>query len=248
MEEVASPPESQSEAHPSPNARGGAPPPGRRQLSRGTRIAIAVIVLVALVAAGIFAYSYFAYARNFVSTDNAQIDGDQIVVTAPATGTLIDWQGAVGTTFQQGQVIGRVQIQNGFVQPQMSIRAPANGTVAQSNVVDGTWVTQGSTLATAYNLANIYVTARVQETDINSVRPGQAVDISVDAYPGAKLTGHVQEVEGASAGTFSLLPQNNSSGNFQKVTQNVPVRIQLDDTKGLYLVPGMSVTVNIHKQ
>jgi EmrB/QacA subfamily drug resistance transporter len=236
---------------PAENGAGGQPSPTapgrRRRLGRGARGVIALIALVAVAAGGVFGYSYLSYARNFVSTDNAQIDGDQIVVTAPATGTLMDWQGGVGATFQRGQVIGRVQIPNGFVKPQMSIRAPADGTVALSNAVDGAWVTQGSTLATAYNLADIYVTARVQETDINSVRPGQAVDISVDAYPGAKLTGHVQEVEGASAGTFSLLPQNNSSGNFQKVTQNVPVRIQIDDSKGLYLVPGMSVTANIHK-
>jgi len=54
-------------------------------------------------------------------------------------------------------------------------------------------------------------------------------------------------LEGAAASVFSLLPQSNSTGNFQKVTQEVPVKILINDTKGLHLVPGMSVTVHIHR-
>ena len=54
-------------------------------------------------------------------------------------------------------------------------------------------------------------------------------------------------MEGAAASVFSLLPQSNSTGNFQKVTQEVPVKILINDTKGLHLVPGMSCTVKIHR-
>jgi len=168
-------------------------------------------------------------------------------VVAPATGYLVDWQGTVGASFRQNDAVGRIRIQNGFVQPLMTVKAPADGTVAVDHGVRGGYVTAGTPLATAYNLNDVFVTARVQETDVNDVRPGQAADISVDAYPGTRLTGHVEQVEDAAAGVFSLLPQNNSSGNFQKVTQVIPVRIQLDDQKGLALVPGMSCTVKIHR-
>ena len=61
------------------------------------------------------------------------------------------------------------------------------------------------------------------------------------------MTGSVREIQGGAAGVFSLFPQANSSGNFQKVTQVIPVKISIDDLHGLNLVPGMNVTVKIHK-
>jgi hypothetical protein len=71
---------------------------------------------------------------------------------------------------------------------------------------------------------------------------------AVDAYPGAAITGVVTDIQAGAAGQFSLFPQSNSTGNFQKVTQVVGVRIAFTNTAGQYLVPGMNVTVHIHKQ
>ena len=222
--------------------------PGRRKLKRSTRIALVVLLIVALVAAGGFATSYFLNARNFVSTDNAQIDGEKIVVNAPTTGTLVDWRATEGTVLNEAQVVGRIKIQGGFVQPLMSIRAPADGTVAVDNGVPGAFVTVGTQLAVAYDFDKIFVTARVEETDITQVHLGQRVDITVDAFPNTQLAGQVREIQGGAAAVFSLFPQSNSSGNFQKVTQVIPVKIALEDAQGLDLVPGMNVTVRIHKR
>ncbi len=222
--------------------------PGRRKLKRSTRIALAVILIVALVAGGVFATSYFLNARNYVSTDNAQVDGDKIRVNAPASGTLLDWSATQGAVLRKDQRVGRVEIQSGFVQPKMSIRAPADGAVAVDNGVPGGFVTAGTELAVAYDLDKIFVTARVEETDIKAVRPGQQVDVTVDAFPNTPLTGYVREIQGAAAGQFSLFPQANTSGNFQKVTQVIPVKVALEDRRGLDLVPGMNVTVHIHKR
>ena len=102
-------------------------------------------------------------------------------------------------------------------------------------------------MAIAYDLSKVYVTARVDETDIDDVRPGQTVDIDVDAFSAAELTGSVREIQGGAAGEFSPFPRSNTGGNYQKVTQVIPVKIALDDTQGLALVPGMNVTVKIHK-
>jgi multidrug resistance efflux pump len=132
------------------------------------------------------------------------------------------------------------------VAPVLSIRAPQDGVVAAEHAVPNDQVAAGSTLATAYDLTQVFVTARVDETAIGEVKPGQTADVFVDAYS-TPLTGTVQQVEGAAASVFSLLPQSNSTGNFQKVTQEVPVKILLGDTKGLHLVPGMSCTVKIHR-
>ena len=69
----------------------------------------------------------------------------------------------------------------------------------------------GTALAVAYDFSKIYVTARVDETDINDVRPGQQVDITVDAFSGVTLTGTVRGIQGGAAGVFSLFPQANTS-------------------------------------
>jgi multidrug resistance efflux pump len=224
--------------------------PQRRRLKRSTRIALIVILIVAVIAGLGFAVSYFLNARNYVSTDNAQVDGNKIEINAPASGTIDDWGATLDTALKQDEIVGHVKLQQAFAQPRLKIRAPANGTVAMDNVVVGTYVTGGSQLAIAYDLAKIYVTARVDETDIDEVHLGQLVDISVDAYPHARITGRVQKIQPGAAAVFSLFPQSNTQGNFQKVTQVIPVRISFEDIttlNNLDLVPGMNVSVRIHK-
>jgi multidrug resistance efflux pump len=222
-------------------------PAGRRKLKPSTRIALIVILIAALIAGAAFGTSYFLYSRNYVSTDNAQIDGDKIAVNAPTSGTLIDWTATQGTVLQTNQTVGRIEIDNGFSKAQKPIRAPRDGTVAVDNAVIGTYVTAGTQLAVAYNLDAIYVTARVDETDVRAVRPGQVVDIDVDAYPRTRLTGRVLEIQSGAATQFSLFPQSNTSSNYQKITQVIPVKIALDSLPNVDLVPGMSVTVHVHK-
>lgn len=222
-------------------------PVRRRSLKRATKIRLLVIGVLAVLAAAAFVIYYIFNTSNYVTTDNAQIDGNQISINAPATGTLIDWRGQQGTQLHKNASVGRIQIQGGYVQPQMVIRSPADGTVAVDNGVEGSFITAGMQLAIAYDSAGVFVTARVKETDIDKVQVGRAVNISVDAFPGEQLTGRVAEVKAGAAGVFSLFPQSNTSGNFQKVTQVIPVKITIDDLKNLPLVPGMNVTVKIHR-
>ncbi len=224
-----------------------AEPPGRRPLKRATRIRLFVIGGLVLVIALAFVVSYVVDARSYVTTDNAQIDGNQISINAPATGTLIDWDATQGTQVKSYQPVGRIAIQNGYSQPQLVVRAPADGTIAVDDAVPGSFVAAGTQLAIAYDGSGVFVTARVDETEIDAVHPGAAVRISVDAFPGTELTGQVSEVKTGAAGVFSMFPQSNTSGNFQKVTQVIPVKITIDDLQGLPLVPGMNVTVKIHR-
>ena len=219
----------------------------RRGLKRSTKIGLAVIVVLALLAAAAFTINYFVNSSKFVSTDNAQVDGTQIPIVAPAAGTLVGWRGATGAVLQRDQLVGRVQVQGAYVQPQLPIRAPAAGVVANSDTTEGAYVTAGAQLAIAYDPNNVYVTARVDETDVGDVAVNQPVDFTVDAYPGRTFHGTVQEIQGGAAAVFSPFPQSNSGGNFQKVTQVIPVRIGIDDMQGLDLIPGMNVTVDIRK-
>ena len=219
----------------------------RRPVSRRTKIALVAILVVALVATGGLVGSWAVNDRLYVSTDNAQVDGAQISVNAPASGTLVNWSIDMGSTLTAGQQVGRIAVQTGYMQPEVAVRAPAAGTVAVSNGVNGAYVTAGTQLAIAYDPGAVFVTARVDETKIDQVRVGQVVDIAVDAFSGTPLTGRVVEIKTGAAGVFSLFGQSNTTGNFQKVTQVIPVKIAIDDQKGLDLVPGMNVTAKIHR-
>jgi multidrug resistance efflux pump len=232
-------------ATPTPTPTPNAPPPAKWK--RSTKIALAAIAVVTLLEAAAFSATYYFGTRRYVSTDNAQVDGDKVDINAPSTGILTNWTATEGTTVHTDQILGRIKGVGAGAQPQRTIKSPGNGTVAINNSVNGEVVTAGTELATAYDFNDIYVTARVDETDVAAVHPGQLVDIDVDAFGGTPITGTVEDVQAGAAGEFSLFPQSNSTGNFQKVTQVIPVKIALTDTRGLALVPGMNVTVHIHK-
>ena len=74
----------------------------------------------------------------------------------------------------------------------------------------------------------VWVTANFKETQLNRMRPGQKVDIDVDAYPDLKLTGHVDSIQLGSGSRFSAFPAENATGNFVKIVQRVPVKIVID--------------------
>ena len=224
-----------------------AAPTGRRSLKRETKIRLLIIGVIAVLVAAAFLTYYLIESRTYVTTDNAQVDGNQISITAPTSGILIDWHGQQGTPLQQNALVGRIEIQGSFMQPQMVIRAPGTGVVAVDNGVPGSFVTAGTQLAIAYDGSGVFITARVDETEIDAVHVGAPVKISVDAFPNADLTGRVSEIKTGAAGVFSLFPQSNTSGNFQKVTQVIPVKISIDDLKNLPLVPGMNATVKIRR-
>jgi multidrug resistance efflux pump len=215
-------------------------------MKRGKKLALIFLVIVVVLGGAIGGGAYLIYSSQFVSTDNAQVDGDKVDIAAPVTGTLTDWQGEQGTDVTTNETLGRVQIQG--TGPQQTIKSPGNGTIAVNNVVNGQWVTAGDELATAYDFNDIYVTARVAETDIGDVRPGQTVDISVDASPSAPVTGVVYEIQNSAAGPFTIFPSPDTDpSNPQKVDQYVPVKIKFTNTGGAPLAPGMNVTVHIHK-
>jgi membrane fusion protein (multidrug efflux system) len=93
----------------------------------------------------------------------------------------------------------------------------------------------------------VYVLANYKETQITNIRPGQQVDVDVDAFPNLKVTGWVDSVYPDSGQEFALLPPDNATGNFTKIVQRVPVKIVLDDHNltGL-LRPGMSAEPTIN--
>ncbi|NRD78601.1 HlyD family secretion protein [Bacillus sp. BRMEA1] len=215
----------------------------------GRMIILNVIILLILVGGGFVTYAYVNNNVNYLSTDNASIAGQQISIVAPTSGKLTDWTGNVGSSFSKDQQLGTILATGtGTAAPaNIPVTIPTKGTVVQNNAVKDSFVAAGMPLATAYDMSNLWVTANIDETSINNVTPNQDVDIYVDAFPNTPLKGKVDSIGMATAGTFSLLPASNTTGNYTKVTQEIPVKITIDDPKGLKLVPGINVTVRIHR-
>ena len=127
------------------------------------------------------------------------------------------------------------------------VRAPIDGVVGNRAVQAGDFVQTGTRLASVVPLDAVYVDANFKETQLARLRPGQPVEVSVDALPDHDIKAIVASVSPASGSVFSLLPPDNATGNFTKIVQRLPVRIRLPDdvrTKRL-LRPGMSVVVNV---
>ena len=128
------------------------------------------------------------------------------------------------------------------------IVAPVDGRIGRRSVEVGARVQPGQQLAAVVE-DKVWVTANFKETQLAGLKPGQAVDLAVDALPGEHLVGRVDSFSPASGNQFALLPADNATGNFTKVVQRVPVKITLapNDVQRLAgrLVPGMSVVAEV---
>jgi len=128
-----------------------------------------------------------------------------------------------------------------------TIVAPASGIVGKKTVEVGQNIAPGQQLMAVVPLDDIWVTANFKETQLRRMKPGQVVKFSVDAYS-REYTGKVEGVGGASGSRFSLLPPENATGNYVKVVQRIPVRINLDASQNddHRLRPGMSVDPKVY--
>jgi membrane fusion protein (multidrug efflux system) len=127
------------------------------------------------------------------------------------------------------------------------IYAPVDGYVGEKSVEVGQTVSPGNTLLTVIP-NQVFITANFKETQIGNMRAGQPVDIRVDAYKGVTFHGKVDSINPASQNTYALVPAQNSTGNFVKVTQRIPVKIAFDsdtDFNRYPMRPGMSVTASV---
>jgi len=121
------------------------------------------------------------------------------------------------------------------------VTAAQSGRVVKLSGAVGTFATSGQSLM-MFVPDEVWVVANYKETQLADMRPGQRVELRIDAYPGRKLTGHVDSVQPGSGTAFSLLPAENATGNFVKVVQRVPVKIVIDDWPAdLPIGPGLSV-------
>ncbi len=127
------------------------------------------------------------------------------------------------------------------------ITAPQDGWITKRNVEMGNYLQVGASIFSIVT-PEVWVTANFKETQLNRLRPGQHVDIAVDAYPGLKLSGHVDSVQMGSGSKFTAFPPENATGNFVKIVQRVPVKIDIDGglDPSIPLPLGISVDPTVH--
>ena len=298
-------------------------------LYRNVKIVIPLFLVVLAIA--IFAWRYYITLRDFVSTDDAYIDGDRVSVSTKILGRIDQLTVDEGDSVRQGQILVRLddsdlraqeaqakaslafarenitlakvnmdkarmdyerattqfnqsvipkeqydhaqselesskarhniaiaqtaaaQAQLGVIQTQLTntvIESPMTGVISKRWVLSGDIVQPGQSIFTIYNVKDVWVTANLEETSLSNLRLGDKVEISVDSYPDAKFIGTILRLGSNTASQFSLIPPNNASGNFTKVTQRVPIKISIERTdskrsQNVYLLPGMSVEVKV---
>lgn len=214
-------------------------------------ILVNILVLILILGGAAASVYYYNRSINYVTTDNAKIDGQPVTIAATASGQLVEWSGQVGKQYRAGDKVGAIQLAAAAggttgTAAKSELSFPVDGTIVQQSVVPNAFVTAGTSLARAYDMSHLWVTANIDETRINDIKQGQTVDVYVDAFPGTTITGHVDKIGLATAATFSLLPSSNTTANYTKVTQVIPITIALDGYNGLAIVPGMNVSIRIH--
>ncbi|GCD55632.1 multidrug resistance protein A [Acetobacter pasteurianus NBRC 3222] len=127
------------------------------------------------------------------------------------------------------------------------IRAPHDGWISQRNLEQGNYVQQGQNILSIVE-PEVWVVANYKETQITHMKPGQKVDIKVDAYPSLKVHGHIDSLQKGTGAQFSAFPPENATGNYVKIVQRVPVKILIDDglDPNQPLALGMSVVPTVH--
>ena len=187
----------------------------------------------------------FDHSKKAWETAKAQLEAakTQLSVSRAQIGSS---KAAIETTRAQIGVIS-TQLNN------THLYAPIDGVVAKKWLLDGDVSQPGQNILTVTNTKKLWVTVYLEETKMAGLHLDQKAKLEIDAYPDVKFTGRIIQLSSNTASQFSLIPPNNASGNFTKVTQRVPLKISIDSTEDntplskYKLLAGMSVVVKIVK-
>lgn len=150
----------------------------------------------------------------------------------------------ITATLQQNQAgIASAQLLLSYTK----INAPVAGYITKRTISVGNYVTAGSDLMAMIS-QQVWVTANFKESQLRHMKPGQRVDLNIDAWPGHTFHGKVDSIQRATGSVFSLLPAENATGNYVKIVQRVPVKIVFADNEiqNYPLAPGMSVVPRVY--
>ena len=194
---------------------------------------------------GVIPQEQFDHTKKAWEIANAQLEAAKTQLNV-AKAQIESARAAVGSANAQIEVIN-TQLNN------TDLYAPVTGIVAKKWLLSGDIVQPGQSVYTVTNNHKLWVLVYLEETKIANVHLDQKTIFTVDAFPGVKFTGKVFAIGSNTASQFSLIPPNNASGNFTKVTQRIPVKISIDGTQdneklsAYNLLAGMSVVAKIVK-
>ncbi|MED4229111.1 HlyD family secretion protein [Neobacillus cucumis] len=198
---------------------------------------IGMVVVLALIASGV----YFYYEKqNYVKTEDAVVSADISQVVATNSGLLTNWNGKEGKIVSNQEELGKIS--NG--QQVLPVDSSATGTIIKNEAKTNQMVQAGQVLAQTADMDSLYITANIEENDLNNIEVGDSVDITVDGDSESLFNGKIVEIGYATNSVFSALPSQNSSGTYTKVTQKVPVKISIENPSSKVL-PGMNAEVKI---
>lgn len=214
-----------------------------------------VILVVAVAAAFLWWWNY----RKYISTDDANLDSYRVNVSARISAPLLKMFVGEGDTVKAGQMLALLDTAGiplaSEVRSYATLTAPVGGVVAKVWTTVGDLVQPGQTLFTINEGNNLWVSVYLSESKFRYVRLGQEAKFTLDAYKGITFRGKIFYIGSNTASEFSLIPPNNASGNYTKVSQRIPLKISIDsmegngkDTTRVRLVSGMSASVKIIKR
>lgn len=225
------------------------------------RIIILILVLALIGGGGIVTY-YNYQNTHYVITDNAQVISDLIKIYPQIQGKISNWNVKEGDIVKADQLLANQDMEASVKSSVMNsqtlnsdadsfitkaeIKSPISGRVVQISAAVGQMVGTSTNIAVISDTSNFYVNANIKEVDIANVRVGQKVEITIDAFGKKVFTGCVDSIKPAAQSVFSLIPAQNASGNYTKVTELIPLKISIVNDANVTLMPGMNANVKIY--
>lgn len=207
-----------------------------------------ILILIVIIGSGIgIGYYYWYQNGHYVKTEDARFAGELYKATPQITGEISNVFVEEGEVVQENQTLAELDTANLDASSinKAVVKAPVSGTVVKVFSKRDELASPAQPIALVMDLHDLHVSANIEETDIGKIKAGQEVTVSIDALDGQKLKGKVSKIGKATNSTFSLLPATNTSGNFNKVTQRIPIEITVFKPKDLELIPGSNVVVKI---
>jgi len=156
-------------------------------------------------------------ARNQLTSAEAQVRAAQVQLQAAQKQIAV----AQSVAKQKEADLATSKLQLSYAK----VLSPSDGVISKRNIQPGQYIQAGQTVINVVGTDSVWATANFKETQLGKMKPGQKTTVLVDAYPGKEFKAQIQSFAGATGSKFALLPPDNSSGNFVKVVQRVPVKI-----------------------
>lgn len=197
-------------------------------------------------AGGVITEEQFDHTKKAYEAAAAQLDASKALLSVSRS-QINSASAAVETANSQINVL-EIQLRN------TKLYSPADGVISKRWLLPGDIIQPGQSVFTLTDVNTKWVVAYLEETKISGIHLGENVKFTIDAFPHVKFSGKVFLIGSSTASVFSLIPPNNASGNFTKITQRIPVRISIDsvdggqETDSYNILSGMSAVVKITRK